>query len=798
MKRVFLSIVLMVSIFAYCNAKNDYPCPSELRHLDKCAISAIYQDRSGVVWINSDFGMHRYDSYVLRTIDAHSSGHPSCFNGENLLYYTKEGGAVCLNTDSECVTSIRIPALSNPKKYILYASGSDLIAGLGQDIMTAINDSLVTVVRIPDNLGKIKAMTTSPNEGRFLAGSGNGYLLEFDLYGNLSIISSFNDEICSLFTDSDRYTYIGFENAGYVRLDSGFNTETQHRDNKSSIPRQVRAFTQTSDGRILLGTLDGLYSIDHSGCLENTSMHMPSGHAVSSLFADNRDNIWIGTFYSGLILLPKEGYPYTNIDFPKEYNVQLIDGITEDNNGNLWIATDRYGLYCYSPSKEAFRKITELGNGKFKCINYDSKRNVLWLGEYKGQLYRYDINTGNVHKFHAVDRRGNEITISVYDIISKEDELYLGTSRGIYILNPKTEKVISRIIPGLNSFVYSMTKDTEDRLWIASRGIYYIENGMIEKSPLPDTEAYSQVYCDNEGYIWATCSGKGAYKFTEESIEMFSKDNCGLETNAVYRVCQLGKDRYLFGTESGISIYDKSINICHNYGSDNGLNLGSMKDGHSIMTCNGIAFIGGTEGLVRISSDVIIDNTCDGSPHIDRVTINGKEYTLSWFDSVKKKLNHTENNISFYLTDDDYTKTSSYYSRYFLEGYSQEWIDAEIGENISFSSLRPGKYRLLLRSSAFKYADEYKESDITFNISPPWYYSATAVIIYILLIVILSILILLIVNRNMLKEERIKAKEKENEDRMKFFHCCPEKFYHKVSCLFESSSGAFTGSSGLL
>ena len=29
-------------------------------------------------------------------------------------------------------------------------------------------------------------------------------------------------------------------------------------------------------------------------------------------------------------------------------------------------------------------------------------------------------------------------------------------------------------------------------------------------------------------------------------------------------------------------------------------------------------------------------------------------------------------------------------------------------------------------------------------------------------------------------------------------HCCPEKFYHKVSCLFESSSGAFAGSSGLL
>ena len=29
-------------------------------------------------------------------------------------------------------------------------------------------------------------------------------------------------------------------------------------------------------------------------------------------------------------------------------------------------------------------------------------------------------------------------------------------------------------------------------------------------------------------------------------------------------------------------------------------------------------------------------------------------------------------------------------------------------------------------------------------------------------------------------------------------HCCPEIFYHKVSCLYESSSGTLTGSSALL
>lgn len=29
-------------------------------------------------------------------------------------------------------------------------------------------------------------------------------------------------------------------------------------------------------------------------------------------------------------------------------------------------------------------------------------------------------------------------------------------------------------------------------------------------------------------------------------------------------------------------------------------------------------------------------------------------------------------------------------------------------------------------------------------------------------------------------------------------HCCPEKFYHKVSCLAEPSSGTSMGASGLL
>ena len=767
MKRLisfYTFITLCVSIL---NAKDSYPCPSALRYFDKCAVSAIYQDTNDAIWINSELGLYRYDGYRLRQSDSHTATQPICFNGSDKIYYIIDDNIVLLDTRTEERTTIKIPEGKVSKKYTLYAKENHLFAALGQEIHTVRNDSLISLCSIPMSAGKIQALHSSPTEGIFLAGTSKGDLLEFNSKGEISLIENFHDPICALFVDSGETIYVGFDNNGYVRLSE--NYVTLSCVSKPGCPRKVRLFTEVHNGNLLIGTLDGLFRIDSNNNLHKESAYMPMGHAVSSLLADIDGNIWVGTFYSGIILFPETGYPFHNIEFPKDYNIQLIDGLTEDFQGNIWIATDRHGIYCYSPQKDIFRKIGNTTDCKFKCICYDPASNSIWLGEYKGHLHRYDIATGKSFHYHAQDRRGRVIDISIFDIAFKDGMMYLATGGGVYTFDYTREKAITRKLPGLNSFVYSMTTDSRERIWLASKGVYYIENGEIFSTGFPDTNLYSYVLNDNSGTIWASCVETGVLRMSDNRLDVCSHETCGIESNSVYKLCQIDDNTLIFGTESGISIYNISENTCCNYSSDNGLELGSMKDGHALMCSNGIVYFGGTEGLIAIKpSDIEISGRKTGT-HIDRVTINGKEIPITSFCSRRMKLKYTENNLTFYLTDNNYTGIRPHSCQYILEGHSPGWAYAENGENIAFPSLRPGKYCLILRYSAFRNDEDPVEDRLEFRILPPWYSSPVAIVLYLIILGASGYILFHLNKKSILKDERIRAKERENEERMKFF-----------------------------
>ena len=767
MKRILTICVFITICISLLNAKDTYPCPSPLRFFDKCAVSSIYQDATYAIWINSELGLYRYDGYQLRQVDSRTSSQHVCFNGVDKIYYIIDEEITCLDTKTESRTSIKIPAGKASKKYTLYADEFHLFAALGQEIHTVKNDSLVPLCSIPISAGKIQALHSSPTEGIFLAGTSKGDLLEFNSKGEVSIINNFNDPICAIFTDSCETIFIGFENKGYAHLSAPYDLLYLH--SLPGCPRKVRLFTETQDGTIFIGSLDGLFKIGRDYSLEKELTYMPNGHAVSSLMADIDGNIWAGTFYSGIILFPQKGYPFRNIELPKNSKIQLIGGLAEDAHGNIWIATDRYGIFCYSPKTDSFRKIGNTDDSKFKCISYNKESNSIWLGEYKGHLHRYDITTGRFYHYYALDRRGRKIDISIYDIVFKDHRIYLATGGGVYTFDYATEQAISHKLQGLNSFVYTMTTDKNGKIWLASKGVYYIEDGEIFDTGFPDTYIYSSVISDSAGNVWASCVESGVVKLSDNMLSFYNRETCGLGSNSVYELCQTNDGTLIFGTESGISIYDTARNACSNYSSDNGLRLGSTKDGHALVSSDGTIYFGGTEGLIVINPSDIENSYRKTGTHIDRVTINGKGVSSSAFDSKRMRLKYTENNLTFYLTDNNYTGVQPNFCRYFLKGHSQEWVQVNNGESIAFSSLRPGKYCLILHHSSFLNGDRYVEDQLKFRIRPPWYVSPIAIVLYLIFIIIAGAILFHLNKKSILKDERFRAKEQENAEKMKFF-----------------------------
>src|SRR5208337_3123997 len=71
----------------------------------------------------------------------------------------------------------------------------------------------------------------------------------------------------------------------------------------------VAAMTQTRDGYLWVGTLDGLARFDGRRFTRFDSDNAPGlkGNRIVSLFEDSRTNLWIGTESEGVALVSPKG-----------------------------------------------------------------------------------------------------------------------------------------------------------------------------------------------------------------------------------------------------------------------------------------------------------------------------------------------------------------------------------------------------------------------------------------------------------------------------------------------------------
>ena len=170
--------------------------------------------------------------------------------------------------------------------------------------------------------------------------------------------------------------------------------------------------------------------------------------AIPTIFIDSNNNVWVGTWESGLFLLKNNSNKFVNINMSSENSVfksNRIMSFDEDSNGTIWIGSFLGGLYSYDPNKGIFK-------------HHDSS-------EFK----KYNIDTSNIRKV----------------LVDHEDNVWLGSRAGLFKVESfsnNTFKVRSlnkemntdfetnfnnSIIP---SIVFSLFEDSKNNLWIGTLG----------------------------------------------------------------------------------------------------------------------------------------------------------------------------------------------------------------------------------------------------------------------------------------------------------------------------------------
>lgn len=189
---------------------------------------------------------------------------------------------------------------------------------------------------------------------------------------------------------------------------------------KYGLYMEVRNIIEDKNGRIWVGTSDGLMSFDGNfknpdkidfQIYRNEKLNSNiADNDIYALFKDVDGQIWISVFGGGLNKLVK----YDNekkLPVFKSYNIgqglisEVIVSIVEDNNNNLWFATEN-GLSFFDKNKEVFRNFDRYDG--FMNIQMEEESALklhsgdLWFGCRKGILafnpekietYNCDYNT---------------------------------------------------------------------------------------------------------------------------------------------------------------------------------------------------------------------------------------------------------------------------------------------------------------------------------------------------------------------------------------------------------------------
>ena len=322
----------------------------------------------------------------------------------------------------------------------------------------------------------------------------------------------------------------------------------------------ITCIFQDSRGFIWIGTRDGLNRYDGYNFIiyryNASDKNSISNNFIQDITEDQSGNIWLATPNAGINKFDVKKETFTrflhNERNPNSIASNAINKIFLDENNRLWIATQNSGLDCYDNEKNIFKHFLHVSNNPNSISDnsitalFNDSKNRLWIGTYAGGINLFNKNSGSFTKF--IHQYNNPASLSWNGITSifedKAHRIWIGTSgKGLNLFDEKSN-AFCRFVHNKNNQnslagdnILSINQDSNGNLWVSS------ENAGISILNKNNT--------------------------TFENYQHDDVDENSLIGNSVYTMC---KDRlgnmWLGAFSGGVSLFkkstDKFIHYRHN------------------------------------------------------------------------------------------------------------------------------------------------------------------------------------------------------------------------------------------
>ena len=717
--------------------------------LSQYTAQSILLDHKGTLWIGTKSGLNSYTQEGIKTY-LHHSGDPHSLPSNYINHLTEDSlGNFWIATSKGLALYDDEQDQLNTVNFSIIYSSVGVEGGMWFGSENAIHcydykSKELKTIHIEKEEGKginpvdyrIQKMLYL-EDGKILIGTRKKgiYLYDCRIRQFTLLIPSSQNLLTSLYVTADHHIYTAFYGDGFYCYDRTGKMLKHYTKENSGLKNNYVLDMAEYNGNIWLATDGSGINLFTPRTFQFSQLQHIVGdysslpvNSITLLYKDMKDNLWAGSVRGGIFSI-KETYIKTYkeaiLNNTNGLSEQSVISLYEEKDGKVWIGTDGGGINLYDPSTDKFIHFPSTYGDKVVSIAEVSETELM-VSLYTKGIFLFNKKTHKYRPFTIVDEETNkkECFYGYLPLANQvaDGKIYI-ISCGTYVYHTH-DHTFSRmqtdrdydfsndaLCLSYSNDRFSLLKCAHQAFWVDQKNDSIRLLFELEKDELITSMSY-----DNNRMIW-TSTNKGLGFFDLES-QKYHRIRTRLFNGISYLIAD-GKGRLWICAQNHLYSYIIKENRFILWNSSDGFPPNEILFAYQKQSNRDYIYLGGSEGLVKINTDIPYTETQIPEIYLSEILFNGSPSLKKVKENtIKIPWNYNSLSVHFRIKNRDVFQ--KYLLQYTIEGRGKQSIET-YDPVLNLSSLSAGNYSIWVSCNTKNGNRTPSKQLIHIIVTPPWY-----------------------------------------------------------------------------